>query len=146
MPLNTLAGSTLVDTMAASPQLFAGEAPIITDSAPALATCKKWELLCLTPTGVRPFVWIAAGDAGNDDPRTAVIAAAPIDVTVGKQVPYYDAGKFNVEVVTFPAALSAPADRLTKLPAIKAAMHGSMLHFAHLTGLPLQRPGNGGTV
>lgn len=122
MPLNHLASGALVGTMAAAPQLFAGEAPIITDSAPALADITKWQLCALLPTGIRPFVHTGT-PATDDDPRTAVIAA--IGVVSGKQCGYYDAGKFNHAVVTWPAALDT-------LPKRKAAMHGSMLQFGHL--------------
>lgn len=117
MPLNHLASGALVGTMAAAPQLFAGEAPIITDSAPALVDIRKWELCSLTVTGVTPYV------DGTHEPASAVISA--VAVTAGKQCPYYDAGKFNHEAVIFPAALDT-------LPKRKAAMHGSMLHFGHL--------------
>lgn len=117
MPLNHLASGALVGTMAAPAQLFAGEAPIITDSAPALAAIRKWELCALTATGVTPYV------SGTHTPAVAVISA--VAVAIGKQCPYYDAGKFNFEAVIFPAALDT-------LPKIKAALHGSMLHFGHL--------------
>lgn len=123
MPLNHLASSAVVGTMAAPKQLFAGEAPIITDSAPALAPITKWQLCSLQPTGIRPFVHTGT-PASDDDPRTAVISAVAA-AAAGQQVPYYDAGKFNHEVVGFPAALNT-------LPKRKAALHGSMLHFGHL--------------
>lgn len=116
-----LASGALVGTFTPT-QLFAGEAPIITDSSPALADVQKWQLLSLTATGVRPFVYTGAPET-DDDPRTAVLAA--VEATTGKQVPYYDAGKFNWEVCVFPAALDT-------LPKIKAALQGSMLKFAHL--------------
>lgn len=116
-----LASGALVGTFQPT-QLFAGEAPIITDSSPALANVAKWELLALTPTGVRPFVFTGT-PATDDDPRLAVLSA--VEATTGKQVPYYDAGKFNWAVCKFPAALDT-------LPKIKAALQGSMLKFAHL--------------
>lgn len=122
MALNQLASGSLAETMAAAKQLFAGEAPIISDSAPALANVQMWQLCALTATGIRPFVWTNT-PASDDAPRTAVITA--IGGTTGKQIPYYDAGKFNHEVVVWPAALDTLAKR-------KAAMHGSMLHFGHL--------------
>lgn len=117
-----LASGALVGTFQPT-QLFAGEAPIITDSAPVItAPVAKWELCALTPTGIRPFVFTNT-PATDDDPRLAVLSA--IDGAVGKQVPYYDAGKFNYAVCKFPAALDT-------LPKIKAALQGSMLKFAHL--------------
>lgn len=118
MPIDLLASGALVGTMPAPPQLFAGEAPIVTDSAPSLAAIQKWELCSLTPTGVKPFV------DGTDDPRTAVISAVAA-AAAGQQVPYYDAGKFNHEVIVWPAALDT-------LPKRKAAIHGSTLFVGHL--------------
>ena len=130
--LHQLAASEIVGSMPASPQLYAGEAPIISDSAVALEDIKLWQLLALTPTGVRPFKWVASGDPTNDDPQTAVISA--VAVVAGKRCGYYDAGKYNYEVIVFPDALTDVANPISKLPLIKAEFHGTMLHFGHLVG------------
>jgi hypothetical protein len=117
MPLDwELAKGALVGTAGAPPQLFAGEAPIITDSAPALVAVQKWQLLSLTATGVTTFDGTAA---------SAVISA--IGAAIGQQVPYYDAGKFNHEVIVWPGTLDTLAKR-------KVALHGSMIHVGHLVG------------
>ena len=130
MTFRQLAGSEIIGTMPPSVQFFVGEAPIITDSAPALVAIEKWQLLCLTETGVRPFVWTAKGDAGNDDPSTMVISAYEIEA--GKQCPYYEAGRFNFEVIKLPDALTDAANPMSKLPMIKAELRGSMIKWGHL--------------
>ena len=76
-------------------QIWAGEAPIVTDAAPALEdNILKYEVLTLTTTGVRRF---DAGDVGAE----CVIAAQAAGI--GAQVPYFAAGKFNHEALVWPA-------------------------------------------
>ena len=124
MALNfDLASGALVGTMPASPQLFAGEAPIITDSAPALAVIQKWQLCSLTPTGVTPFV--STGTPVSDSPASSAVIAAVAADAPGKQVPYYDAGKFNHEAIIWPAAVDTLAKR-------KALLHGTPIFVGHL--------------
>lgn len=98
-------------------QLFAGEAPIITDSAVALADVTQYQLIAVTATGVTPFV------VGTHTAPQAAIAA--IAGTTGKQIPYYDAGKFNHEAITWPGSLDTLAKR-------KNALHGTPIFVGHL--------------
>ena len=98
-------------------QPFAGEAPIVTDSAPALANVAYLQLCALTTTGITPFV------TATHTAAQAVIAAA--NATTGEGAPYYDAGKFNHEAITWPASLNTLALR-------KAYLNGTMIKVGHL--------------
>lgn len=120
------AGFEQIGTKSPSLQLFAGEAPIITDSAPALVDVQQYEVLALTETGVRKIDLV--GDEGPpivaaDTGMVVVIAAQT--AKEGQQCPYYDAGKFNHAALTWPDALDTLAKR-------KAFVHGTMLHMGHL--------------
>lgn len=94
MAVNDIAAGSLVGTWAPE-QLLAGEHPIRTDSAPALANIAKYQLIALTNTGVTPFV------PGTHTGEQAMIAAQA--VTTGQQAPYFSAGVFNHEIVGWPA-------------------------------------------
>lgn len=120
------AGFNKVGTKAPSLQLFAGEAPIITDSAPALADIEQYEVVILTETGVRKID--LEGSEGPpaipaDDGLKVVIAAQA--AKTGQQCPYYTAGKFNHEALIWPEDL----DTLEKR---KVFVQGTMLHMGHL--------------
>lgn len=111
------ASFALVGTKAAAVQLFAGEAPVITDSAPALVDIVKHEVLALMPTGVTPFV------TATHTAEQAVIASHA--ATAGQQLSYYQAGRFNHAALVWPADLDTLAER-------KALVAGSMLSMGHL--------------
>lgn len=111
-----LAGNRNLGSFLAS-QLWAGEAPIITDSAPALVPITQWQLCALTNTGITPFV------AGTHVGQQAVISV--IGVAAGAQCPYWNAGKFIADAVTWPATINT-------LPLQKALLIGSMLHVGHV--------------
>lgn len=120
------AGFEKIGTKAPSLQLFAGEAPIITDSAPALEDIQQYEVVALTETGVRKLDPV--GDEGPpvvaaDTGQVVVIAAQA--VKAGQQCPYWDAGKFNHAALIWPDALDTLAKR-------KVFVHGTMLHMGHL--------------
>jgi len=101
------------------PQIFIGEAPIITDSAPALAAIAQWQLCVLLPTGITPYVTAThTGDALRK------IVIAQLAVAIGLQCPYYTAGKFNHNLVIWPAALSTYALR-------KEFVEGTMIQIGH---------------
>lgn len=104
MAVNDLAAGSLVGTWAPE-QLLAGEAPVTTDAAPALAAITKYQLIAVTATGVTPFV------SGTHTADQAFIAAQP--VSYGKQCPYFKSGCFNHEIVVWPAgtALDTYAER-----------------------------------
>lgn len=107
-------------TRAAVTQPFAGEAPIITDSAPALAGVAYLQLCYLLPTGITPY---DPEDEDHTDLQKLCVAA--VTTTTGKQAPYYTAGKFNHEAMTWPAALDTFAKR-------KDAVMGTMIQLGHL--------------
>lgn len=111
-----IASGELLDTSIPF-QLFAGQAPIITDSAPALAAVLKYQLLALTATGVTPYV-----EATHTHDQAVIAAQA---AGIGKQVPYWNAGKFNHAAVIWPVGLDTLAKR-------KAFLNGTMLHAGHL--------------
>lgn len=121
MSVNDLAGGGLVGTFAPE-QLYAGEAPIVTDAAPSLvANVLKYEVLALTATGLRRLTLTGdTPDAGS----ICVIAAQPV-AGVGDQVPYFAAGKFNHELLVWPAALDTYAKR-------RAFFMGSDIHIGHI--------------
>jgi hypothetical protein len=98
-------------------QPFAGEAPIITDSAPALAGIAYLQACALTPTGITPYV-----DATHNKSQLVIAAAT---TTIGQRTPYYDAGKFNHEAVTWPAEYNTWQKR-------QAFVSGTMIKVGHL--------------
>jgi hypothetical protein len=118
MAVNDLAGSDLA-SVGAPLQLWAGEAQIVTDSALALAAITKFQLCALTAAGVTPFV------VGTHVADQAVVSAQP--AASGAQCPYYDAGKFNHEAITWPVTLDTLAKR-------KFAMAGTDIRVGHLVG------------
>jgi hypothetical protein len=102
---------------AAATQPFAGEAPIVTDSAPALAAVAYLQVCALTPTGITPYV-----DATHSRDQLVVAAVA---AAIGEGCPFYAAGKFNHAALTWPAEYDTLAKR-------KALCVGSMIHVAGL--------------
>lgn len=119
MAVNDLAGGGLIGQYTPE-QLYAGEAPIVTDAAPTkVADVKKYEVLVLEADGLRRPD-IAGGDKGGQ----CVIAAQPA-AEVGAQVPYFAAGKFNHEVLVWPEALDTYAKRRT-------FFHGTDIHIGHI--------------
>lgn len=118
--VNDLAGGDLVGTYEPS-QLYAGEAPIVTDAAVAVADdILKYEVLVLDVTGLRRPTIGGGGDTG----AKCVIAAQP--AKAGQQVPYFAAGKFNHEVLVWPAELDTYAKR-------KEFFQGTDIHIGHIT-------------
>lgn len=118
MPYPELAGSTL-SVRAAALQFFIGDAPIVTDSAPATVALKQWEIAVLTDAGL--IKWDGAqADASGPNKLVVTMTAVP----VGSMAPYYDAGKFNHEVMVWPAALDTYEKR-------KFAVLGSMVKIGH---------------
>lgn len=94
MAVNDIASGDLVGTWAPE-QLLAGEFPLRTDAAPALANITKYQLIAITNTGVTPFV------SGTHTADQAFIAAQA--VSTGQQCPYFTSGCFNHEIVGWPA-------------------------------------------
>lgn len=119
MPYPNLAGSR-DDTAAASPQLFAGDGPVVTDSAPALADIDQWEVCVLLATGITPYVPATHTTAAPDK-----LVVAQVGVVSGAQCPFYKAASLNHAVLIWPAALDTLAKR-------KEAFLGSMISINHL--------------
>lgn len=113
-----LAGDRSVDT-AALDAFFIGDAPVGTDSAPALADIAQYQLCVLLATGVTPYVPATHTTAAPDKLVIAQVAA-----TTGKQAPYYNAGKFNHNMIGWPAAINTYALR-------KEAVLGSRIEIGH---------------
>lgn len=118
------AGFNQIGTMPAPLQLFAGEAPIITDSAPALVDVQQYEVLALTDTGVRKLDLVGEDGVRAADTGLQVVIAAQAAKS-GQQCPYYNAGKFNHAALIWPAELDTLAKR-------KTFVQGTMLHMGHL--------------
>ena len=104
MAVNDIASADIVGTYTPE-QLLAGDTPVKSDAAVALADCTKYQLLALTTTGVTPFV------VGTHTADQAVIAAQT--AATGKQCPYFKAGCFNHAIIGWPAgtALDTYAER-----------------------------------
>lgn len=120
MAYPTLAGDRDT-TFTGIEQIFAGHSEVITDSAPALAAVQQYQLCVLLPTGVTPFVPATHTTQAPDKLVIAHIAVA----TVGQPVPYWSKGKFNHELVIWPAGVTTFAAR-------KELVQGSMLQVGHL--------------
>lgn len=119
MPYPILAGSR--DGSAAAPaQLFAGDGPVVTDSAPALANIAQWEVCVLLANGVTPYVPATHTTAAPDK-----LVVSQVAVTSGQQCPYYTAAPLNHAVLKWPASLDTLAKR-------KEAFQGSMIVINHL--------------
>lgn len=103
-------------------QLFAGEAPIITDSAPLAATetdgVNIYDVLALNEDGtVRRLVAADVPGTNPEDPPTATadspfrLVVAAQGGQVGDNIPYYEAGTFNHEALNWPEALDTYVKR-----------------------------------
>ncbi len=106
-------------------QPFAGEAPIITDSAAALAAIVQYEACALTPTGITPYV-----DATHTKDQLVIAGNAAAAAGAGYRVGYYTSGKFNHEVVTWPAEYDTWLKR-------KAFVAGTNINIGHLLPNPV---------
>lgn len=111
-----LAASTLEGSFTPR-QLFAGEAAVITDSAPALADLAQHTVAALTATGITAFV------SGTHTAGQLVVTSQP--VLTGQQCPYYQAGRFNHAALVWPAGLDT-------LEARKLACAGTAISMGHL--------------
>lgn len=104
MPVNDLAGGATYGPLVPQ-QLLAGEGPVITDSAPALANMAKYSLGALVATGVTPFL------VGTHSAAQAVLVLQP--ATNGGTCQYAHTGVFNDALITWPAgaAIDTYAER-----------------------------------
>lgn len=94
MAVNDIASGALVGTWTQE-ILLAGDAPVTTDAAPALADIAKYQLVAITATGVTPYVF-----ATHTADKAFIAAQA---ATTGEQAPYFKTGCFNHAIVGWPA-------------------------------------------
>jgi hypothetical protein len=81
-------------------QLLAGDTPIKTDAAPALADITKYMLIAIRPTGVTPWVH------GTDTAANAALSMQP--AVSGAQCPYAYAGVFNDALIVAYSGYGTP--------------------------------------
>jgi hypothetical protein len=113
-----LAGDRSVDT-AADQAFFIGDAPVGTDSANALADITQYQVCVLLVNGVTPYVVATHTTAAPDK-----LVIAQVTAGTGKQAPYYTRGKFNHNMIVWPASLDTYAKR-------KEAFLGSAIEIGH---------------
>lgn len=114
-----LAGFQSEGVVAGIEGIFIGDAPIVTDSAPALAAIQQWQLCVLLATGITPYVPATHTTAAPDKLVVSQVAAA-----IGQQCPYYVAAALNHNLMVWPATLDTYAKR-------KEAVLGSMIVIGH---------------
>lgn len=119
MPYPELAGFRDEGAVAALVGLFAGDAPIVTDSAPALAALAQFQVCVLLPTGATPYVAATHGAAVPDKLCVAMVATAS-----GAQATLWVAGYFNHEKLVWPAGVNTLALR-------KELVKGSGIFVGH---------------
>lgn len=113
---NDLAAGGVVHGPYVPEQLYAGEAPIVTGAAPALADLDKYQVVLLTATGLSE-TWDTDGTGSIGTPgvvlppdgTNAVITAQP--ALNGQSCPYFSSGAFNHELLIWPAHLDTFAKR-----------------------------------
>lgn len=121
MAVNDLASGGLAGTWTPQ-QLFAGDAPIVTDAALSLvASISKYQVVALTDTGITTFV------VGTHTAAQAVIAAQPV-TAIGQQVPYFSAGFFNHAALVWPTGTA-----LDTFEERKKFFQGTDIHIGHIT-------------
>jgi hypothetical protein len=110
-------------TSAAPTQPFAGQAPVITDTATSLAAIAQYEVCALTATGITPYV-----DATHT--KDQMVVAANAASAASKVVSYYKSGHFNHAALTWPAEYDTEAKR-------KAFVNGTSIYIGHLLNNPV---------
>jgi len=120
MAVNDIASADIVGTYTPE-QLFAGDSPVVSDAAPALAAIAKYQVCALTATGITPFV------VGTHTAAQGVIAAQAAS-GASVQTPFFKAGYFNHAVLGWPAGatLDTYAER-------KAFFIGTMIQIGHIS-------------
>lgn len=116
MAINDLAAGGVEHGPYVPEQLFAGEAPIVTGAAVALADLDKYQVVLLTPTGLsETWDWDGSGSIGTPGvvlPPLGVNAVITAQAGLnGESVPYFSSGVFNHEALSWPAALDTFAKR-----------------------------------
>lgn len=99
--------------------LFAGDAQVRSDSAPALAAIQQYQLLVLTATGATPYV-----EANHSALKPDKLAIAHMAVAQGERALFYTAGCFNRHKIVWPAQLNTFALQ-------KEAVLGSGISIGH---------------
>lgn len=116
MAINDLAAGGVEHGPQTYEQIFAGEAPIVTGNAVALADLDKYQVVLLTATGLsETWDWDGSGTIG-----TAGVVLPPVGTNAvitaqaglsGASVPYFSSGHFNHALLVWPAALDTLAKR-----------------------------------
>jgi hypothetical protein len=120
-------GRTTIGTRTGVQPLWAGEAPIMSDSAPGNALFAKYELAALDTTAASPtFGKVVKFVPGTHNATQAVVVQQPI-TAVGQQVPYWSAGYFNHAALVWPAGVT-----LDTYPERKAFFTGTQIRVGHV--------------
>lgn len=114
-----LAESTTQGSVAGIEPFIVGADEIITDSAPGLADIAQYELCVLTDTGVTPYV--VATHTGDALRKLVVAQLATVS---GQRAQYYTKGKFNHNLMIWPAGVNTFALR-------KSLVQGTMIQIGH---------------
>lgn len=104
-PVNDLAGGSAINGLTPE-QLFAGEIVPHTDAGVSTTAISKYEVVKRSATNTLARTADTSTDSGKD----YVIAAQPASGT-GVNVPYYDHGHFNADILVWPANLDTFAKR-----------------------------------
>lgn len=122
MPIDDLAGVATY-TSAAPEQLLAGDTPLKTDAAPALAALTKYQLCAVRPTGIA--VWVF----GTDTAQNACIAMQP--VASGAQCQYCYEGVINDDLILAYSGYGTPNAAIDTYAERRAYFTG-LLRIGHL--------------
>lgn len=113
---NDLAAGGVVHGPYVPEQLYAGEGPIVTGAAPALADLDKYQVVLLTATGLSE-TWDLDGNGSIGTPGVVLPPVATNMVLTaqpalnGQSCPYFASGVFNHELLIWPAHLDTFAKR-----------------------------------
>lgn len=115
MAINDLAAGGVEHGPYTPEQLFAGDAPIVTGNAPALADLDKYQVVVLTNTGLsETFDQVGSGALGTNPvlPTQGINCVITAQAALnGQNCPYFSAGYFNHAKLSWPAHLDTLAKR-----------------------------------
>ena len=113
MAINDLAAGGVEHGPYDPEQIFAGEGPIVTGAAPALADLDKYQVVVLTPTGLsETFDFVGDMDPALVLPTQGINCVITAQAASnGQQCPYFSSGVFNHAKLSWPGALDTLAKR-----------------------------------
>lgn len=120
-----LAGSRTVGTYAGPVQLFAGEAPIITDQGVAAAPIAEYQVIALNSSGL--YVPHDPTATGQPQATAAGVALFAAHQTTQPRVSLYSGGYFNHEALGWHASLTTLAQRKAAFAGLKTIKIGSLV-------------------